>query len=159
MYRLPKLPSWACSSYVKKDADPLPGIPAACHPPALQSCLTVQEVDGLCASEDGVLPTQGGSRRMAELHYKLALARQFMDEPEAALGSVKAAIGILEKIVAGLRPQPAEPPSFSFGLPDSPDAAAADASADAPEDPQVPPGWSHTAAPTFKGGPVTALCK
>lgn len=74
---------------------------------------------------------------MAELHYKLALAQQFLELPEAALASVRAAIGILEKILTGLKPAEAEPASFSFGVPEvDANVEAADAPAQ-PLDPKV----------------------
>ena len=75
---------------------------------------------------------------MAELYYKMALAQQFMEEPEAALSNCKSAIAILERIVAALRPAPSPPASFSFGVPDAADVAAPAAATDAPaEDPKV----------------------
>ena len=79
---------------------------------------------------------QEGTRRVAELHYKLALAQESMDQPEAALSSVKAAISILEKLVAKLRPAPAQPASFSFGVPDAADVGPSSNPAPA-EDPKA----------------------
>lgn len=74
---------------------------------------------------------QEGTRRGAELQYKLALAQQYNDQPAPALGSVQAAIAILEKILGKLKApaageQPAEA-SFGFGVPDPEELAKADA--------------------------------
>ena len=89
-----------------------------------------------CQAESAAVCQQGPTRRAAELHYKIAMAQQYMEQPEAALSSVKAAIAILEKVVAQLRPPPQQPASFSFGVPDAADVEPSTEAAPA-EDPQV----------------------
>ena len=90
---------------------------------------------------------------MAELHYKLALAQQYNEDPGAALTSIKAAIGILDKMLAGLRPPAASggsggdaAPSFSFGVPDPAELAKADdkaAEVKTAETPEVGTLWAR----------------